>query len=123
LIATGPFAAGAGAPDFETVIRQPLRCFGSGARRDVTELLRQDADFTERYGVDSQRLHRNHATLVVLQGPEIGRDFRLRRGVMTIGRGLDADIRVPDDLASRRHARIEYKWDARAETAPSSSST
>lgn len=65
----------------------------------------------ERSGVDSQRLHRNHATLVVLQGPEIGRDFRLRRGVMTIGRGLDADIRLPDDLASRRHARIESSWD------------
>jgi diguanylate cyclase (GGDEF)-like protein len=71
----------------------------------------------ERTEVDSQRLHRNHASLVVMQGAEIGRDFRLRRGSMTIGRGLDADIRVPDDLASRRHARIEFAWDAAHETA------
>jgi len=71
----------------------------------------------ERSGVDSQRLHRNHATLVVLQGPEIGRDFRLRRGSMVIGRGPQADIRIVDDLASREHARIEMAWEPETETA------
>ena len=72
---------------------------------------------TERWEVDSQRLRKNHASLVVMQGAEIGRDFRLRRGTMVIGRGLDVDIRIPDDLASRRHARIEFYWNPVKESA------
>jgi len=71
---------------------------------------------TERSEVDSQKLRRHHASLVVMQGAEIGRDFRLRRGTMVIGRGLDVDIRLPDDLASRRHARIEFSWNPINET-------
>ena len=71
---------------------------------------------TESPGVDSQNLRRHHASLVVMQGAEIGRDFRLRRGIMLIGRGLDTDIRIPDDLASRRHARIEFTWNPIEET-------
>jgi diguanylate cyclase (GGDEF)-like protein len=70
----------------------------------------------ERSKVDSQKLRRHHASLVVMQGAEIGRDFRLRRGTMVIGRGLDADIRLPDDLASRRHARVEFAWNPIDET-------
>jgi diguanylate cyclase (GGDEF)-like protein len=72
---------------------------------------------TERTEVDSQRLKKNHASLVVMQGAEIGRDFRLRRGSMVIGRGLDVDMRIPDDLASRRHARIEFAWNPITESA------
>lgn len=49
-----------------------------------------------------------HAALIVLQGEEIGRDFRLRRRGMIIGRGAAADIRLPDDRASREHARVDY---------------
>ncbi|MDX1648046.1 MAG: GGDEF domain-containing protein [Longimicrobiales bacterium] len=51
-----------------------------------------------------------HASLVVLQGAEIGRHFRLRRQPAVIGRSNDADIRLPDDRASRRHARIDDMW-------------
>jgi diguanylate cyclase len=72
---------------------------------------------TARSEEDSQRWKKHHASLVVMQGAEIGRDFRLRRGSMTIGRGLDVDIRIPDDLASRRHARIDFTWDPFKETA------
>ena len=72
---------------------------------------------TKRSEVDSQRLRKNHASLVVMQGAEIGRDFRLRRGTMVIGRGLDVDVRIPDDLVSRRHARIEFLWNPLNETA------
>ncbi|HET8948300.1 MAG TPA: GGDEF domain-containing protein [Candidatus Polarisedimenticolia bacterium] len=72
---------------------------------------------TERPEEDSQRWKKHHACLVVMQGAEIGRDFRLRRGSMTIGRGLDVDIRIPDDLASRRHARVDFNWDPFRETA------
>lgn len=72
---------------------------------------------SHRSEVDSQRLRKNHASLVVMQGAEIGRDFRLRRGTMVIGRGLDVDVRLPDDLVSRRHARIEFHWNAIREIA------
>jgi len=72
---------------------------------------------SHRSEVDSQRLRKNHASLVVMQGAEIGRDFRLRRGTMVIGRGLDVDVRLPDDLVSRRHARIEFHWNAVSESA------
>ena len=58
-----------------------------------------------------ERLRKSYASLVVLRGAEIGRDFRLRKSDMTMGRGLDVDIRLPDDLASREHARVERSWD------------
>jgi len=49
-----------------------------------------------------------HAALIVLRGEEIGRDFRLRRKGMVIGRSPDVDICLPDGRASREHARIDY---------------
>jgi diguanylate cyclase (GGDEF)-like protein len=65
-----------------------------------------------RPNLGEPRERKNHASLVVLQGVEIGRDFRLKRNTLTMGRGADADIRLPDDLASRQHASIEFSWDA-----------
>jgi len=50
-----------------------------------------------------------HAALVVLKGEEIGRDFRLRRNRMVIGRSPDADICLPDEGASREHACVDYR--------------
>jgi len=67
--------------------------------------------------LDSGRFRKANASLVVLQGAEIGRDFRLRRMVTVLGRGLDADVRILDDLASREHARISVKWDREHRTA------
>lgn len=52
---------------------------------------------------------KRQAALVVLQGEEIGRHFRLQRTSMVIGRSHDAHIRLPDQRASRRHARIDYR--------------
>jgi diguanylate cyclase (GGDEF)-like protein len=54
---------------------------------------------------------KKHASLVLLKGEELGRDFRLRRNGMIIGRGMEAEIRVLDDLVSREHARIDFRWD------------
>ncbi|HYS77577.1 MAG TPA: GGDEF domain-containing protein [Candidatus Dormibacteraeota bacterium] len=61
--------------------------------------------------LDSGRFRKASASLVVLKGAEIGRDFRLRRMNTVLGRGLDADVRILDDLASREHVRISVKWD------------
>jgi diguanylate cyclase (GGDEF)-like protein len=70
----------------------------------------------DRSAVDTGRFRKRHASLVVLQGAEIGRNYRLRRGPMMIGRGFGADIRVADDLVSREHARLDCAWDPAAKT-------
>lgn len=49
-----------------------------------------------------------HAALIVLRGSEIGRDFRLRKSAMIIGRGESVHIRLPDDRASRKHAEVDF---------------
>ena len=42
--------------------------------------------------LDDQGLNKSHASLIVLKGAEIGRDFRLRKNSMVIGRSTSADI-------------------------------
>ena len=77
---------------------------------------RRDRDSTiaiERPLLDEERLRKIHASLIVLQGAEICRDFRLHKRTTIVGRSPEADIRVPDDGASREHARIDRMWDAR----------
>ena len=59
--------------------------------------------------LDDQGLNKSHASLIVLKGAEIGRDFRLRKSSMVIGRSTTADICLPDDGASWEHARINYQ--------------
>jgi pSer/pThr/pTyr-binding forkhead associated (FHA) protein len=48
-----------------------------------------------------------HPRLVMLQGPDIGRQIELLDQPIVIGRGEDADLRIDSDLVSRRHAVIE----------------
>jgi diguanylate cyclase (GGDEF)-like protein len=50
---------------------------------------------------------RRTATLVVMNGPEIGHDFPLRRNEVIIGRGEDADVLIRNREVSRHHAKIE----------------
>src|SRR5258705_2159538 len=69
----------------------------------------------DRSALDSGRFRKHHASLIVLQGAEIGRRLRVRRGTMIIGRGFGAEVRVADDLASREHARIECHCDPETE--------
>ncbi len=71
----------------------------------------------DRASLDTGRLHKIVAALVVLQGAEIGRNYRLRRGPTIIGRGFGAEIRLPDDLASREHARLECSWNPESQVA------
>ncbi|MCA4133672.1 FtsK/SpoIIIE domain-containing protein [Arthrobacter sp. M4] len=46
------------------------------------------------------------ATLRVLSGPDVGREFSLPSGTSYIGRDRDVDVRLSDPLTSKRHARI-----------------
>ena len=47
------------------------------------------------------------ATLVVVQGQEIGRHYPLRRSRVVLGRGDEADVALRDKKVSRAHATIE----------------
>ncbi len=50
---------------------------------------------------------RRVATLVVVQGAQIGRHYPLRRNRVVLGRSEAADIVLPDKEVSRAHAAIE----------------
>jgi diguanylate cyclase (GGDEF)-like protein len=50
---------------------------------------------------------RRVATLVVVQGAQIGRSYPLRRNRIVLGRSESADIMLPDKEVSRAHAAIE----------------
>jgi diguanylate cyclase (GGDEF)-like protein len=52
-----------------------------------------------------------HASLVVIDGWEIGRRFELGRPRMVIGRNLDCEICLPLASISRKHALIEHQED------------
>jgi two-component system cell cycle response regulator len=76
-------------------------------------MARRDAGITvpiEASRLDTAALSKKHAALIVVQGTEIGRDYRLRGGHITIGRSADADVRILDEQASRSHAHIEIEW-------------
>jgi diguanylate cyclase (GGDEF)-like protein len=66
----------------------------------------------QREDVDDALLRKSHAALIILQGVEIGRDFRLRRRRTVIGRSPETEIRLHDGQASRQHACIEWMPDA-----------
>jgi len=58
-----------------------------------------------------------HATLIIIEGAEIGTQFFLRRSLYTLGRSLDVDISIKrDPMVSRRHAQIEVIFDQHTKT-------
>jgi pSer/pThr/pTyr-binding forkhead associated (FHA) protein len=46
------------------------------------------------------------ADVYILNGPDIGRSFKLREGVSLAGRAFDNDIRIDDKTVSRKHLKI-----------------
>ncbi|MCI0659294.1 MAG: GGDEF domain-containing protein [Acidobacteria bacterium] len=60
----------------------------------------------------SPTLAKLHPGLVVIQGREIGREYRLRRSELILGRDEGVHVRIPDEGVSRKHALIELSWDA-----------
>src|SRR5882672_6627019 len=61
--------------------------------------------------VHAPDLEKQHAGLVVIQGREIGREYRLRRSESVLGREDGAALRIADDLVSRSHASLKGTWD------------
>lgn len=70
------------------------------------------ADHTVRIKIakPGERLRRIHAVLIVIQGHEIGRDYRLRKPEYVIGRDSTCDISIPEETTSRRHAVIRLRY-------------
>src|SRR5262245_59260648 len=68
-------------PDHDSTMISPLRVFEPSARRA--------------------------ATVVVVQGRDLGRHFALRRNRVVLGRGGTADVVLQDKEISRAHAAIE----------------
>ncbi len=46
------------------------------------------------------------ATVVVISGPDKGKEFPIATGTSYIGRGRDCEVRLSDPMLSRRHAKI-----------------
>jgi len=64
------------------------------------------------------QLRRKKATLIIIEGVEIGKQFFLRRSIYTIGRSPDVDISIKSDpMISRRHVQIEVIFDQQTKTA------
>lgn len=54
------------------------------------------------------RVENQHPYLVILSGTNKGNRYKLRRGVMSIGRSSDADVCINDNRISRLHCIIEW---------------
>jgi len=68
---------------------------------DVVAVVSGEGDFVEVGGEDAEA-----ATLTIRNGPGAGSRFRLRRGATELGRDRSCDIVLPDELVSKRHARV-----------------
>lgn len=60
--------------------------------------------------VKVEGLKKSVATLVIVQGNEIGKQFIIRRNSLVIGRSEDADITIRDKRISRSHAKIDVNY-------------
>ncbi len=47
------------------------------------------------------------AIVRVVEGPDAGAEFQLRRGSFVLGRDADVELRLADPMVSKRHARLE----------------
>ena len=65
---------------------------------------------TRRDGQPALEIQR--PVLVVLEGTEVGRQLILPEGPVVLGRGAEAELRLEDPSASRRHARLVPEGDA-----------
>ncbi|MCU6480117.1 FtsK/SpoIIIE domain-containing protein [Arthrobacter sp. A2-55] len=75
----------------------------SGLRPGATVSLTQ---VSESFHVPNQDRGPAAATLRVMAGPDMGREFALPLGTSYIGRDFDVDVRLSDPMMSKRHARI-----------------
>jgi pSer/pThr/pTyr-binding forkhead associated (FHA) protein len=59
---------------------------------------------------DIEGLKKTFASLIIVQGNEIGKQFNIRRNNIIIGRTSDADVMIKDNRISRSHAKINVVY-------------
>jgi two-component system cell cycle response regulator len=88
----------------------------AGARipKEATRLRRDSEDeVTQEIALPEElRPRRNSLTLQVVKGPRVGEILTVDQQSATLGRGADADLRIPDPSLSRIHARFERDGEA-----------
>lgn len=114
-----PLRAGMQAPEGLTLqVQDP----GAGPGASGVRTLRRDADLiqaglrsgsvvsiarsSDRYASASESRGAGVALLRVLSGPQEGREYPLPAGATVIGREGDVDIRIADEMLSKRHCRL-----------------
>jgi predicted Zn finger-like uncharacterized protein len=106
----GPPAAPASAPAAAAPAADPLAA--AAAAGDRTSRLAADAGLLAAPGhVAAGPLampEGRRVSLAVLDGPDLGRIFRVEQPSVTIGRG-DAEVQLEDGEVSRQHARLEMR--------------
>ena len=60
---------------------------------------------------ETDGLKKSVASLVIVQGADIGKQFLIRRNSLIIGRADGADIMLRDKRISRFHARIDIQYE------------
>ena len=86
--------------------------------QDLTENVTENVadtlgDYGAGAGMEAPPRPRETAMLILQRGAEAGRRWPLdRTRSITIGRGEECDIALPDRQVSRLHARIEWRQDA-----------
>jgi diguanylate cyclase (GGDEF)-like protein len=73
---------------------------------------REDLEIT--IPADPPASHERRPALVFMRGEQLAAPIPLERDEVTLGRALEADVRVNDARASRLHARISIEHDAEA---------
>jgi diguanylate cyclase (GGDEF)-like protein len=75
-------------------------------REDYSE---RTVEVTTRGDLDTPlRVGRDHACVVVISGPQLGRRVVLAQVPVVLGRGMGCEVVLDSDSVSRRHARIEW---------------
>jgi diguanylate cyclase (GGDEF)-like protein len=60
---------------------------------------------------ETESLRKSVASLVIVHGADIGKQFLIRRNGLVIGRSDSADIMIRDKRISRAHARINVQYE------------
>src|SRR5215813_6198456 len=79
-------------------------------KADDTSLAKAQSEI-ETYSGQNQNRGERRPALVFLRGELLAVPIPLEREQVTLGRALEADIRINDSRASRLHARITAQWD------------
>ncbi len=84
----------------------PLRFIG--VNEDATVIRRGTSE-----EAPAATTHEANAYLIVLSGRSVGKMFKVPAGEFSIGRSMDADVRLEDEGISRLHAKICHNSDGR----------